>query len=123
MCISSSGLFGFVATAYEPRYSKVSRESAGREMAPSFVTYGEKPEALEAKESSAGDGCDKPRAIIAAKSTATSRLPMICRRGMLMSMVCISYVMRDDSSSEARGPGMPPSVLHFERGAAAGKTL
>src|SRR5215471_12120225 len=77
-------------------------------MAPSFVTYGEKPEALEADESSAGDGCDKPRAIIAAKSTATSRPPMICRRGMLMRMVCISCGMRDDSSSEARGPAMPP---------------
>jgi hypothetical protein len=61
-------------------------------MPPSFVTYGEKLEALEAEESSAGDGCDRPRAIIAAKSAATTRPPKVRRQGVLMTMVCVSLV-------------------------------
>src|SRR5262249_17955024 len=48
LCISLTGLPGFDATAHVPRCRNFSRQSAGSEMPPSFVTYGEKSAALVA---------------------------------------------------------------------------
>ena len=79
-----------MATAYEPRYSKVSRYSVGREMPPSLVTYGEKLPAARAGGSSRPD---EPSAIVAA-----------------MIALGLSHPSPADDSSASKASGFSPYV-------------